>query len=173
VTSPTELDLELLPGTGCVSAENLIDYESEMTALELPSISFIAQGGSPQRSIRERPEIRRSSEHFFFLLLHSASLVCQACHAHSIGPGDLVFYDSNYPLECDFRLRWRAFILRLSTSLCATGYLTLDGWRAMHFRPVQVGPRSGGYVAQLSPEFVVQAPLPQTMLTINSERFWP
>jgi len=36
--------------------------------------------------------------------------------------------------------------------------------RAMHFRPVQVGARSGELRAQLSPEFVVQAPLPQTML---------
>ncbi len=149
-----------------VSAENLIDYESEMTALELPSISFITQGGSPQRSIRERPEIRRSSEHFFFLLLAlSESWYVRHVTRTRLGPGDLVFYDSNYPLECDFRLRWRAFILRLSDEF-VRNWVPNPGWLGGRCISDQSkwGRVLASYVAQLSPEFVVQAPLPQTML---------
>lgn len=149
-----------------VSAENLTEYESEMTALELPSISFIAQGGSPQRSIRERSEIRRSSDHFFFLLLAlSESWYVRHVTRTRLGPGDLVFYDSNYPLECDFRLRWRAFILRLSDEFvrnwvpnpgCLGGRCISD--------QSKWGRVLANYVAQLSPEFVGCAPLPQTLL---------
>jgi hypothetical protein len=72
-----------------VDVVDSLDFESELSALQLGSITFAAQRGSAQRSIRARPEIRRTTEHCFNLLL--------------------------------------------------------------------------GYVAQLSPEFVLQAPLPQSV----------
>ena len=44
------------------------EYELEVTALELPSIAIVARG-SPQRSIRARPEIRRTAQRYCFLVL--------------------------------------------------------------------------------------------------------
>jgi hypothetical protein len=78
------------------------EYELEVTALELPSIAIVAQSGSPQRSIRARPEIRRTAQRYCFLVLvvsgswHVASLT-----RNRFGAGDLIFYDSRDPLDCD------------------------------------------------------------------------
>ena len=45
------------------------EYELDVTALALPSIAIVAQSGSPQRAIRARPEIRRTPQRCFFLVL--------------------------------------------------------------------------------------------------------
>ena len=71
------------------------EYELEVTALELPSIAIVAQSGSPQRAIRARPEIRRTSQRYFFLVL----VLGGSWHVTNVtrtrlGPGDIVFYDS-------------------------------------------------------------------------------
>lgn len=149
-----------------VSAKNLIDYESEMAVLELPSISFIAQSGSPQQSIRERSEIRRSSEHFFFLLLALSESWYVRHHVlrTRLGPGDLLFYDSNYPLDCDFRLRFRSFILRLSDEFVRNWVPNPGCLGRRCISDSKWGRVLANYVAQLSPEFVEGAPLPQAIL---------
>ena len=137
-----------------------------MTALELPSICFVALGGTPQLAVRARSEIRRSSEHFFFLLLVlSESWYVRHVARTRLGPGDLVFYDSNYPLVCDFRLKWRAFQLRLSDEF-VRNWVANPEW--MGGRCISDDSKWGrvlaSYVTQLSPDFVAQAPVPQTLL---------
>jgi hypothetical protein len=49
-----------------VSTGTPSQYELDVTALELPSIAIVAQSGSPQRAIRARPEVRRTSQRYFF-----------------------------------------------------------------------------------------------------------
>ena len=88
-----------------VSTGTPLQYELDVTALELPSIVIVAQSGSPQRSIRARSEIRRTSQRYFFLVL-VLSGSWQVAHVMRtrLGPGDITFYDSRDPLDCDLLL---------------------------------------------------------------------
>lgn len=142
------------------------EYELEVTALELPSIAIVAQSGSPQRSIRARPEIRHTSQRYCFLVLVlTGSWRVTSVTRMQFGPGDLIFYDSRNPLDCDLLLHWSDLNLQLSEHFVRKwvpnpGVLT--GRRIS--RDSQWGRVLASYVAQLSPEFVVQSPLPQTVL---------
>ena len=142
------------------------EYELDVTALELPSIAIVAQSGSPQRSIRARPEIRRTAQRYCFLVLvvngswHVASLT-----RTRFGAGDLIFYDSRDPLDCDLLHNWNALNLQLSEQFVRKWVPRPAVLTARNiFRESQWGRVLASYVAQLTPEFVVQAPLPQTVL---------
>ena len=72
----------------------------EVAALELPSIAIVAQRGSPQRAIRARPEIRRTSQHCFFLVLVlSGSWQVTRCEADAVRPRRSDLLRSRYPLQ--------------------------------------------------------------------------
>jgi AraC family transcriptional activator of tynA and feaB len=149
-----------------VSAETPSQYELDVTALELPSIAIVAQSGSPQRSIRARSEIRRTSQRYFFLaLVLSGSWQVAHVTRTRLGPGDVTFYDSRYPLDCDLLLHWSGVNLQLSEQFVRkwVPHPAVLGWRNI-CRDSQWGRVLASYVAQLSPEFVVQAPLPQGVL---------
>jgi AraC-like DNA-binding protein len=142
------------------------EYELEVTALELPSIAIVAQSGSPQRSIRARPEIRRTSQRYFFLVLVlSGSWQVTNVSRTRFGPGDLIFYDSRCQLDCNILLHWSDVNLQLSEQFVrkwVPNPAVLGGRRIC--RDSQWGRVLASYVAQLSPDFVVQAPLPQAVL---------
>ena len=149
-----------------VSTGTPLEYELEVAALELPSIAIVAQSGSPQRTIRGRPEIRRTPQRYFFLVL----VLGGSWHVTNVtrtqaGPGDLIFYDSRYALDNDLLLHWSAFNLQLSEEFVRkwVPYPAVLSGRAIA-RDSQWGRVLASYVAQLSPEFVVQAPLPQAVL---------
>jgi AraC family transcriptional activator of tynA and feaB len=142
------------------------EYELEVTALELPSIAIVAQSGSPQRSVRARPEIRRTSQRYFFLVL----VLSGSWHVTNVtrtrfGPGDIIFYDSRCPLDCHLQLHWSDVNLQLSEQFVrkwVPNPAVLGGRRIC--RDSQWGRVLANYVAQLSPEFVLQPPLPQAVL---------
>jgi len=140
-------------------------YELDVTALELPSIAIVAQSGSPQRSIRARSEIDRTSQRYFFLVLVlSGSWHVAHVTRTRLGPGDITFYDSRYPLDCDLQLHWSGINLQLSEQFVrkwVPNPIVLGGRR---IGDSQWGRVLASYVAQLSPEFVVEAPLPQGVL---------
>jgi AraC-like protein len=146
-----------------VSTGTPSEYELDVTALELPSIAIVAQSGSPQRSIRARSEIRRTSQRYFFLaLVLSGSWQVAHVTRTRLGPGDITFYDSRYPLDCDLLLHWSGLNLQLSEQFVRKWVPNpvVLGWRNI-CRDSQWGRVLASYVAQLSPEFVVEAPLPQ------------
>jgi AraC family transcriptional regulator, positive regulator of tynA and feaB len=149
-----------------LSAETPLEYESHLTALELPSVAIVAQSGSPQRAIRTRSEIRRTSQPYFFLVLVlSGSWQVTNVMRARFGPGDLIFYDSRYPLDCELLLDWSDFNLQLSEQFVrkwVPNPAALGG-RSIS-RASQWGRVLASFVAQLSPEFVVQAPVPQALL---------
>ncbi len=149
-----------------VSTRTPLEYELEVAALELPSIAIVAQSGSPQRAIRARSEIRRTSQRYCFLVLVlSGSWHVTHVTRTRFGPGDLIFYDSRYPLDCDLLLHWSNLNLQLSEQFVrkwVPNPAVLSGRRIC--RDSQWGRVLASYVAQLSPEFVVQAPLPQAVL---------
>ena len=71
------------------------EYELEVTALQLPSVTIGAESGSPQRAIRGRPEIGRTYQRDFALvLILSGSWHVTHVTRNRLGPGDLTFYDS-------------------------------------------------------------------------------
>ena len=149
-----------------LSTETPLEYELELTALELPSIAIVAQHGSPQRATRSRTEIRRTAQHCFNLVLVLGGS-WQVTHRTRtrFGPGDLIFYDSRYLLDCNLLLHWSDLNLQLSEQFVRKWVphpACLGGRRIS--RESQWGRVLASYVAQLSPEFVVQAPLPQSVL---------
>jgi len=115
--------------------------------------------------MRARPEISRTSGLYFFLVLVlSNSWRVKHIARGRLGPGDLFFYDSRYPLDSEFQLNWRCFNLRLSEQF-ARKWLPNPAWLGGRIlSDSKWGRVLASYVAQLSPEFVVQAPLPQAML---------
>jgi AraC-like DNA-binding protein len=142
------------------------EYELDVTALELPLIAIVAQSGSPQRSIRARPEIRRTAQRYCFLVLvlsgswHVASLT-----RARFGAGDLIFYDSRDPLDCDLLLNWSDLNVQLSEQFVRKWVPKPAVLSGKHIcRESQWGRVLASYVAQLAPEFVVQPPLPQAVL---------
>jgi AraC-like DNA-binding protein len=151
-----------------VSVDNMnpLECESELSALQLGSITFAAQRGCAQRCVRARPEIRRTTEHCFNLLLVlSGSWHVTHVARARFGPGDLIFHDSRYPLDVDLPPNHSDFNLQLSEQFVRK-WVPNPAWLVA--RRISVDSHWGrvlsSYVAQLSPEFVLQAPLPQSML---------
>lgn len=141
-------------------------YELEVAALELPSIAIVTASGSQTRSVRGPSEIRRTSQRYFSLaLVLSGAAKFTSVTRNRYAPGDLIFYDSRYPQDCELLPRWSTLVLQLSEQFVRKWVPNpvVLGWR-------RIGPESqwgrllASYVAQLAPEFVVQAPLPQAVL---------
>ena len=140
------------------------EYELDVTALELPSIAIVAQSGSPQRAIRARPG---NPSHLSALFLSGAGterfMARHERDAHPIGP-------------------WRSRVLRFArpARLRSSAPVERPEFAAVGTVRAQMGAQSdrarwvagdshwgrvlASYVAQLSPEFVVDAPVPQGVL---------
>jgi AraC family transcriptional regulator, positive regulator of tynA and feaB len=144
-----------------------LGFESEIAALALGSVAFTAARGSAQCSIRARPELRRTSEHCFnlVLVLGGSWQVAQRGARGRFGPGDVILYDSRDPLNCDLLTTWSNINLQLSEQFVRK-WLPNPAWLIGRriSRDSQWGHVLSSYVAQLSPEFVIQAPLPQSLL---------
>jgi len=147
-----------------VSASAPSEFELEATALELPAVTIVAMSGSPQHSVR-RFETRRTVQRTFGLnLVFSGSWHVTHGTRYRLGPGDLNFTDSRHPFDYDFLTNWKDVYVRLSEQFV----------RRWVRNPIVLGERPLGdsqwgrvlasYLAQLSPEFVVHAPLPQAVL---------
>ena len=150
-----------------VDSADPCEYESEMAAVQLGPITFAEQRGSAQRCIRTRREISRTSEHCFNLVLVLGPS-WQVTHGGRtrFRTGDLIFHDSRYPLEVDLPQNYSDIFLQLSEQFVRE-WLPNPAW--LVGRPIcrdsQWARVLSSYVAQLSPDFVVQAPLPQSVLT--------
>ena len=141
-------------------------YELEVTAVELPSIGIVAASGSQTRSIRGPTEIRRTAQRYFSLaLVLSGTANFTSVTRNRFAPGDLIFYDSRYPQDCELLPHWRTLVVQLSEQFVRKWVPNpaVLGWRRI-CPESQWGRVLASYVAQLAPEFVVQAPLPQAVL---------
>jgi AraC family transcriptional activator of tynA and feaB len=154
----------LLPSS--LYAEEPDAYALDIEALALPKIAIVLHGGSPQRAIRARQEIGRTEQNYFNLVL-VLNGAWQVTH-HSrmrFEPGDLIFYDSRYPLDCDLLSEWRCFNLQMTEQFVRKWVPNPAWlWGRRIARDSQWGRVLASYVAQLSPEFVIQAPLPESIL---------
>ena len=140
------------------------ELELEVAALKLPAVAIVAISGSPHRTVR-RFGPRRTVERTFGLN-HVFSGPRNVTHGtqYRLTPGDLSFTDSRHPFEYDFLTNYRDCYVQLPEQFLhrwVRNPLVLSG------RPIgnsQWGRVLTSYMAQLSPEFVVQAPLPQAVL---------
>jgi len=157
------LDSALAPSV--LSSPTPSKYELDVSALVLPSIAIVAAGGSPSRSIRGPSEIRRTVERYFSLaLVLSGSWNFTSVARDRLGPGDLIFYDSRYNQDCNLLSHWGVLNLRLSEQFVrkwVPNPIVLSGRR---IGDSVWGRVLASYVARLSPEYVVQAPLPEAVL---------
>ena len=147
-----------------VSAGAPSEYKLEATALELPAVTFVAMSGSPQRSVR-RFETRRTVQRTFGLnLVFSGSWHVTHGTRYRLGPGDLDFTDSRHPFDYDFLTNWKDVYVRLSEHFVRRWVRNPTVLCGRPLNDSQWGRLLASYVAQLSPEFVVHAPLPQAVL---------
>ena len=147
-----------------VSAGDPSEFELEATALELPAVTFVAMSGSPQRSVR-RFETRRTVQRTFGLnLVFSGSWHVTHGTRYRLGPGDLDFTDSRHPFDYDFLTNWKDVYVRLSEHFVRRWVRNPTVLCGRPLNDSQWGRLLASYVAQLSPEFVVHAPLPQAVL---------
>ena len=147
-----------------VSATDPSAYELEVTALELPAVTIVAMSGSPQHSVR-RFGTRRTVERTFGLnLVFSGSWHVTHGTRFRLGPGDLHFIDLRHPFEYDFLTNWNDVYVRLSEQFVRRWVRNPIVLGEQPLGDSQWGRVLGSYLAQLSPEFVVHAPLPQAVL---------
>jgi AraC-like DNA-binding protein len=147
-----------------VSAGDPSEFELEATALELPAVTFVAMSGSPQRSVR-RFETRRTVQRTFGLnLVFSGSWHVTHGTRFRLGPGDLHFTDSRHPFDYDFLTNWKDVYVRLSEHFVRRWVRNPTVLCGRPLNDSQWGRLLASYVAQLSPEFVVDAPVPQGVL---------
>lgn len=140
------------------------ELELEVTALKLPAVTIVAISGSPHRSVR-RFGPRRTVERTFGLN-HVFSGPQNVTHGtqYRLNPGDVSFTDSRHPFEYEFLTNYKDCYVQLPEQFMrkwVRNPLVLVGRR---IGDSQWGRVLTSYMAQLSPEFVVQAPLPQAVL---------
>ena len=140
------------------------ELELEVTALKLPAVTIVAISGSPHRSVR-RFGPRRTVERTFGLN-HVFSGPQNVTHGtqYRLSPGDISFTDSRHPFEYEFLTNYKDCYVQLPEQFMrrwVRNPLVLCGRR---IGDSQWGRVLTSYMAQLSPEFVVQAPLPQAVL---------
>ena len=140
------------------------ELELEVAALRLPAVAIVAISGSPHRSVR-RFGPRRTVERTFGLN-HVFSGPRNVTHGskYRLSPGDLSFTDSRHPFEYDFLTNYRDCYVQVPEQFMrrwVRNPLVLCGRR---IGESQWGRVLTSYMTQLSPEFVVQAPLPQAVL---------
>ena len=147
-----------------VSAGSSSEYELEAAVLELPAVTIVEMSGSPQRSVR-RFESRRTVQRTFGLnLVFSGSWHVTHGTRYRLGPGDLDFTDSCHPFDYDFLTNWKDVYVRLSEHFVRRWVRNPTVLCGRPLNDSQWGRLLASYVAQLSPEFVVHAPLPQAVL---------
>ena len=150
------------------------EYELEVTALELPSIAIVAQRFAAALDSCAT----RNPSHCSALLLPGPGsqrlLARREPDAHAIR--------SRRPDLLRFarpaRLRFAAQLERLEPAAVGTvraqmGSPSCCSHWAEHLPRIAVGRLLASYVAQLAPEFVVHAPLPQAALIDQLGRSWP
>jgi AraC family transcriptional activator of tynA and feaB len=157
--------LDTALGPSALSTPTPSEYELEVTALALPSFGIVAANGSPTRSVRGPSEIRRTSQRYFALaLVLSGSWNFTSVRRDRFGVGDLIFYDSHHYQDCNLLSHWSCVNLVLPEQFVrkwVPNPIALSGRR---ISDSAWGHVLATYVAQLSPEFVENAPLPQSVL---------
>lgn len=141
--------------------------EANIVSADFDGVTVIRQTGSPHWSYRDGHELARSGAHTFHLIAnYSAEWVMSHCGRIRLEPGDVVLTDSMIGHRLEMFQPYDVVHLKLSETW-------LQRWLP---RPADlVGkriPANAGwgraltsYIAQLSPKYMIGAPLPSRVIT--------
>lgn len=150
-----------------VDSADPMNFESEMESASLGSVNVLTHRGSGHTCHRARSELARSGEHGFNLvLLLSGDWNVTNRGDMRVRAGDLMVHDSLYPSHSSTQTKFNCVNLQLSQSFLREW---LPSPAMLVGRSIPRDSKWGrvlaSYVAQLSPEFVALAPLPQSVLS--------
>ena len=141
------------------------DFEASMRWANLGSISVLQLAGHAHTVVRGKREVERSQDRTFHLILDvDTKMNINHCSTFSALPGDAILVDSQLGHEVEFpqydhvhvRLP-EAFVKQwvpLPGALVGKNISAQSGW----------GAALCAFVRQLSPEFVANTPLPQSLI---------
>lgn len=140
---------------------------AEMTLAQLGPIAISRQRGSAHRSYRRAPELSRSGEHTFHLIINLVSnWTMSHCGEVRLAPGDAVLADSDFEHQLEMPDRYECMHLKLAADW-------VQGWvsepAVLVGRKIPADSSWGraltAFASQLTPQFFVDSPLPQRVVT--------
>jgi AraC family transcriptional regulator, positive regulator of tynA and feaB len=141
-------------------------FEADVESTELGPISLIRGSGPAHDCVRDRRDVARSTGRNFHLIVNAGS-AWRVDHRERLGlrPGDGVLLDSRYGYSLDFPDVFDNRHLKLSEEWLTRWVPDADllVGRSIPFDR-SWGKALTAFVSQLTPEFVVAAPLPRTLI---------
>ena len=149
-----------------LSVPRVEEFEAHANTADLGTISVVQQKGSPLSCREDRSGRGRDESRSYHLLLDLSS-PWDAEHrgTHHCEPGDAMLFDATLPWRISHARPYEVINIKMSDAW-------LRQWvpapSVLVGRPLRAGAGWGralaGFAAQLSPEFLVQAPLPHSVL---------
>jgi AraC family transcriptional activator of tynA and feaB len=142
-------------------------FHADLSVAALGAIEICKTIGSAHRAFRGPAERARSNKHKISLLMGlSGPWIAHHRVDCRLGPGDILFHDSDFNVETDVRQPFQAINIALSEDWLrqwVANPVTLIG---KHFTgKTPWGRALSAYLAELSPEFVLAPPLPLSVLS--------
>ena len=142
-------------------------FECEVRSAPIGQFRAAVHTGSAHRLHNGSRELARNVEHSFDVSVLLAGLWnASHCGRLRVQRGDLFLHDSAYPIDLDVSTPFKSLSLHFSEEFV---YEWIPNPARLFGRPISRDVRWGrvlaGYVSQLTPDFVSQAPLPEAVLT--------
>jgi AraC-like DNA-binding protein len=149
-----------------VASEAPRSFRSDMAVAELGLVSIVAQSGSAHRCFAETRDLARSAERTHHLIINTVSARTRHQRGRThLAAGDAVLADTGFGFDIDipssyevvnikFSKEWLRQWMPSPTVLLGRRIPARSGWaRALT-----------AFASQLSPQFVVDSPLPATVI---------
>ncbi len=146
----------------CIASVGAGPFSAHIAAASLGPISAIRVTGEPHALTRGTRELERSGEAHFRLIVNvSTSWRLQHHGASTLRPRDVVLIDSRYAHSTEIPHSFDVLHLKLSATWVTRWMPKAAQMAGQPIRFDQTwGSALSSFVAQLSPEFAVQSPLP-------------
>jgi AraC-like DNA-binding protein len=142
-------------------------FQAEMSFAQLSEIGLCKVFGSRHRSFRGPSELARTPEHMYNMTTVTCPWTADHCGTRScVSPGDILIYDSEYPASFDVQGSTYASLDLLVTEGWLRQWLPDPGQLVARTIPGNAlwGQALTSFVRGLSPDLVVAAPLPPSVI---------
>jgi AraC family transcriptional activator of tynA and feaB len=142
-------------------------FHSEMDAADLGLLSILRQRGSPHRCYTNARDIARAEARSFHLMVNVASSWDVEHRGRSrLAPGDAILTDSRIPANIEIAARYEVVHVKLSETWVRQ-WLPSPAVLVGRRIPAQSGwgRALAAFLAPLSPDFLVQSPLPISVIS--------
>jgi AraC family transcriptional regulator, positive regulator of tynA and feaB len=141
-------------------------FEARIEATRFGPIEVLHMTGSAQGVIRDTHDVARSDQRSLHLLVgRRCSWTLKHRGSELLRPGDACLVDTRYTHDLNIATRYDLINIQMTPTWLANWGANFD---ALVGRRISCGTGWGralsGYVTQLLPDFVVDAPLPQSLL---------